>query len=250
MCTNLPIASKEKRCHLNAEQLPFSCSKKKLLAMKNKAQFRKIILASLLGLINFTMPFAQPRVEMVNFKANSTYRIGSNSVLKLDGKTNINTFSCNCTESFAPQVFSLKINKNEPNSAAFQHTLLKIPVKSLDCGNKVMNKDMYKALNSEDYPYITIELLEIKQDKCNKLGELKDWLQIKALARISLNGHSQEYWLNVTAKKLGTHLYRFIGSKQLNMSAFGIAPPVAMMGVIKVKDEIKIDLDLEVSIEQ
>ncbi len=211
--------------------------------------FGNLIYALTIGLISFTIATAQPKAEMVSFKANNTFHIGSKSVLKLEGKTNINTFSCNCTESFAPQVFSLKIDKNEPTTAAFRNTQLKIPVKSLDCGNKLMNKDLYKALNSEEHPNISIELLEIKQDKCNKLDELKDWINIKALTRITLNGNSKEYWINVTARKLDTKLYRFIGSKKLYMTEFGVNPPVAMMGVIKVKDEIKIDLDLEIIVE-
>lgn len=217
--------------------------------MKNAINFSNIIWVLILGFISFTHTNAQPKAEMVSFRANNTYRIGSKSVLKLEGKTNINAFSCNCTESFAPQIFTINLNNSEPNTAAFRNTHLKIPVKSLDCGNKLMNKDLYKALNSDEYPNITIELLEVKQDKCNKLGVLSDWLNIKALTRITLNGNSKEYWLNVTARKLDTNLYRFIGSKKLSMTDFGVQPPVAMMGVIKVKDEIKIDLDLEIIVE-
>jgi hypothetical protein len=33
----------------------------------------------------------------------------------------------------------------------------------LDCGNKLMNKDLYKTLKGDEYPEIRIELLQVKQ---------------------------------------------------------------------------------------
>lgn len=219
------------------------------LDMNNLKIITKSLCCLILGIFGFMFSNAQPSADMVSYKADKSFHIGSKSILKLEGSTNVNAFTCNCTEPFSPQSFSVILDDKDPNTAAFRNTKLKIPIKSLDCGNKLMNKDLYKALNGDDHPYITIELLKVSQDKCNRLSELKNWLTIKALTRITLNGKSSEYWLTITARKLENDLYRFIGTKTLRMSEFGVDPPVAMMGIIKVRDEIQIDLDLEISVE-
>jgi YceI-like domain len=178
-----------------------------------------------------------------------TYHITPKSVLKLDGKTNVNGFTCGCDETFQPQQLFVEPPTDGSLTTAFHSATLKLKIKSLDCGNKLMNKDLQKALNANEHPYITIELKKVEQDKCNRLTELKDWIKMKALTKISLNGVSKEYWINITAKKTGPNGYRFIGTKSINMTDFCVTPPVALMGAIKVKDAITIDLDLDVTVE-
>jgi hypothetical protein len=176
-----------------------------------------------------------------------TYRINKKSVLKLEGKTNVNGFTCGCNETFQPQ--RLIAEPENAGGFSFSAASLNLKIKSLDCGNKIMNKDLHKALNADKHPNITIELKKVEQDKCNRLTELKDWVKMKALTKITLNGVSKECWISITAKKSAPNQYRFIGSKTLNMTDFCVAPPVAMMGMIKVQDAITIHLDLDVTVE-
>ncbi|MBI1226141.1 MAG: hypothetical protein GC192_12975 [Bacteroidetes bacterium] len=183
------------------------------------------------------------------FGVRKTYRISKKSVLKLNGKTNVNGFTCDCNETFQPQQFVVENEADGGLSLNFQMATLSLKIKSLDCGNALMNKDLQKALHASEHPSITIELKKVEQDKCNRLTELKDWVKLKALTKITLNGVSQEYWLSITAKKFSPNQFRFICTKTLNMSDFGVTPPVAMMGMIKVQDAITINLDLDVTIE-
>ncbi len=176
-----------------------------------------------------------------------TYHINKKSVLKLEGKTNVNGFTCGCKETFQPQQLIAKPQSD--GNLSFSSASLNLKIKSLDCSNKLINKDLQKALNAAEHPNITIELEKVEQDKCNRLTELKDWVILKALTNITLNGISKEYWISITAKKYAANQYRFIGAKTLNMSDFGVKPPRAMMGMIKVQDAITIHLDLDVSVE-
>ncbi len=217
-----------------------------------KKLIKSAIFLSALLFGHFTFLHAQPNPAMnVNHKtgAQRTYRINKKSVLKLEGKTNVSGFTCDCKEEFSPQQFIVEGQGESKLSQGFNSTTLKLRIKSLDCGNKMMNKDLQKALNADDHPYITIELKKVEQDKCNRLTELKDWVKMKALTKISLNGQSKDYWINITAKKSGPNQYRFIGSKSLNMSDFCVVPPVAMMGMVKAQDAITIHLDLDISVE-
>ncbi|MBK8568232.1 MAG: YceI family protein [Saprospiraceae bacterium] len=216
--------------------------------MKKLTKSAIILSLSLIG--HVSMANAQPlAMNTKKLSVEKTFRINPKSVLKLDGKTNVNSFTCGCNETFQSQQLSVEPPADGSLSTDFRSAALKLKIKSLDCGNPIMNKDLQKALNAKAHPNITIELLRVEQDKCNRLTELKDWVKMKALTKISLNGHSREYWINITAKKSGPNQYRFIGTKTINMTDFCVTPPVALMGAIKVKDEIAINLDLDVSVE-
>ena len=153
-------------------------------------------LAILLGLGlagHATTTKAQPLAMAVKkLTVDRIYRINPKSVLKLDGKTNVNGFTCGCNETFQPQQFVVEPPADGSLSTVFRSANLKLKIKSLDCGNSIMNKDLQKALHANEHPYITIELKKVEQDKCNRLTELKDWVKIKALTKISLNGQSKE----------------------------------------------------------
>jgi hypothetical protein len=217
--------------------------------MRRPHSFLFLFKIILLGTVLTHIAGAQPSVLFVKKSTGRTYHISQSSELTLEGKTNVSLFTCDCMDVFQPQYFSLEVQDDGGLVTKFNQTKLSLAVKNLDCGNKMMNKDLQKALNAGDHPYIVIELLEIKQTKCNRVLELNDWVQVKSLIRLTLNGRSNEYWLNITAKKIGGNRFRFIGNKTFNMSEFGVTPPTAMMGVVKVKDEIKINLDLEITVD-
>ncbi|MCB0521340.1 MAG: YceI family protein [Lewinellaceae bacterium] len=186
---------------------------------------------------------------MAIFKAEKTFHLEKTSTIKLEGSTNFDLFYCKCAKSFAPQSFALELDDSAPHTLSFQNTSLRIPVVHLDCGNPLMNKEMFKALNGKRHPDILIELVKIWQPEINFLDIGKAQLALRALVRLSINGQCHEYWLLIHARQLASSQYRFQGTKTLCMSEFGIAPPTAMLGIVKVKDEIKIDLDLEVRVE-
>ena len=192
---------------------------------------------------------AQLAARMEFPTADRSFLLGRSSQLKIEGKTNVNGFSCGCAEQFASQAFSIGEKDADGLSTNFSRTKLKIKVKNLDCGNKLMNKDLQQSMNADKHPYITIELLKVTEDKCNRLAKRNDWVKVKALARITLNDHSNDYWLDITAKKSAENHYRFIGSKALRMTDFGVTPPVALMGMVKVQDGISIQFDLDVSVQ-
>lgn len=214
-----------------------------------KTQITPVIFLFLMGHLISSLGQSSINTSGAKLGIQKTYHISKKSVLKLDGKTNVNGFTCGCNETFQPQQFVVEQGTEGGLSLKFQLATLNLKIKSLDCGNKLMNKDLQKALHASEHPSITIELKKVEQDKCNRLTEMKDWVKLKALTKITLNGISKEYWLSITAKKFSTNQFRFIGSKTLKMSDFNVTPPVAMMGMIKVQDDITINLDLEVTVE-
>jgi hypothetical protein len=210
--------------------------------------FRLFLLTVLEG-FSVTMLLGQYASLIPDLRSAKTYRIGTQSRLTLEGTTNVNHFSCDCLESFPAQVFYVDKLDDENCSIVFRETALNLKVRSLDCGNKMMNKDMYDALNAHMFPNIQIELLRVSEERCDLLGEEMNWVKFIAHSRITLNGEQKDYWINVIVRKTGHNQFRFIGDKVLSMKDFGIEPPTAALGMVKVYDEIKISLDMQVIVE-
>ncbi len=178
------------------------------------------------------------------------YRITDNSSLVLEGKTNVNAFRCHCTEKFFRQDYQAVLSTFPPEGLGFRNTGLALPVASLDCGNKLMNRDLQKALHADRHPFIHIYLRQVKTDKCHRLSAGNDWMRLKVLTCISINGKDKEYWLDVNAVRHSPTRFRFVSSKRIDMTDFGIAPPTAMMGMVRVENDIIIRMDLEVSLDE
>jgi polyisoprenoid-binding protein YceI len=203
-------------------------------------------------LLPFSLVLLMSAAVAPQFLATTTtraYRIQPGSILRLEGKTNVGTFKCACEDQFRQQTFTAH-QTSKANFAEFSATALDVRTKSFDCGNKMMNRDLYRALNADQYPTVRIELLRVIENECSLLRDCEgEWVTMKVQMRLTINGQEQEYWLDVTGKKNASADFRFIGSKQLCMSDFGVTPPTAMMGAVKVQDEIRIYFDLAVKVE-
>lgn len=185
--------------------------------------------------------------EVIN--RTKTYRISDKSTMTIAGTTNMNHFSCSCADPLPSQVYTIEQVDDENCTAVFSETALNIRVESLDCGNKAMNKDMHKTMNAAKYPYIKIKLLQLSKDDCDLSNKVKSAINYSALTRITLNGKSNSYWLKAIVQPIGPNQFRIQSNKILYMTDFGIAPPTAVFGMVKVRDEIRISLDMLITLE-
>lgn len=182
--------------------------------------------------------------------ASRVYQIEPGSVLRLDGKTNVASYSCQCEDQFTAQTFTLRKTTN-PNQSTFSATSLEVRVRAFDCGNKLMNRDMYKALNADQYPNIRLELLQVIESPGYRLIDSRgQWVNLKAQLRLTINGQIQECWIDAIGRKASDQNFRFQGTKTLTMTQFGVTPPSPMMGAVRVRDEIKIFVDLLVKLQE
>lgn len=190
------------------------------------------------GLFSFLIP------EELGIK--TSYQIEQNSALFINGSSNVNNFTCNCEQQFAKNSFLAEI-PNGGNSIRFKETILKVNAKSLDCGKKRMNNDMYETLKAEEFPYIFIELHHANLVAASHVFN-DDWKDFKASATITIAGVPQKVDLLISGKKSGDNLYRFISHKDLYLSSFNLDTPKALLGLIKVHDCININFDLAIRV--
>lgn len=198
------------------------------------AMFKRIFLISTLLIVALLFWNLTPPDATVFFQ------IEQGSKLNVKGFTNVTDFTCKCEEVF-PRLQTTIASKSTKNE--FNKTSLLVRAKKLDCGNKAMNSDMYETLKADDHPNIQIELLESEQ-----INLSAEWITVQATANLTIAGVTRKETFSIQAKRTDELLYRFKGSKSLKMTDYGMTPPRPMMGLIKVKDLIVLDLDLTISV--
>lgn len=207
----------------------------------NKKQYRFPILFILLSPLFLALSYVEEVLLPSQFIVENT------SKLYLLGSTNVNTFRCDCMEQFS--TYSMKMTKTEGGqTVTFTDTKLRIPSSRFDCGNRIMNKDMFETLKGDKYPNIQIELLDAVQVGGKELDESSNWTPMKATTAITIAGIRKVVKMDVQGKKIAQNRYQFKGNKGLNLSDYSLDPPSPMMGLVKVDDVITIHLDLAVKV--
>ena len=113
-----------------------------------------------------------------------------------------------------------------------------IPVASIkSTKGKMMDSKTWEAFNYEKNPNIVFQLS----------GAVVNPNQIQATGTLSMAGASKPIQLTVKTKMLSNGEVQLTGSYKLNMKDYKMETPTAMMGTIKVGEEITVEFDLTIS---
>lgn len=199
-----------------------------------------LLLSSVLLLTNayISFPLADP--------VKKRYQIRPESKLFLKGTTNVNSFTCDCTDHYPPQFLEVE---SQGTYARFQKAGIRISTRDFNCHNRKIEADLEKALHADQYPHIGVDLMESWQNTQGTSGDSKDWFSVKAKVKITITNVSKQHQILGKARKIGNNRFQLIGEKDIQMSEFGIEPPTAMFGMIKVNDWITFHFDLIVEVE-
>jgi polyisoprenoid-binding protein YceI len=114
---------------------------------------------------------------------------------------------------------------------------VKIPVKAIKSPKgKLMDSKTWDAFNYEKYPSITFLLTG------RKINADKNTLE--ASGSLTMAGVTKAIELSLAYKVLPGGELQITGTKKIVMSEFKMEPPTAMMGTIKVGDEVEVDFEL------
>ena len=160
------------------------------------------------------------------------------SKVSLLGSSNVNTFTCAASvppASMLVQVTSL------PGSQRYnlRNATMQLPIATLDCGNRIMNKDLKKALNAEVYP--SIELL-VKSVALLQEDEAEVGIDL------TVAGCQKPTALRAEISTSSGGELLISGSLPIEMLDFNIEPPTAMLGMVQVKSEILIHFRLALNL--
>ena len=123
-----------------------------------------------------------------------------------------------------------------------------LPVRSLDCGKRAMNRDMYGALKSGKFPEIHYHLLEatLAGSSADTLSD--GWMTIRTRGIMEIAGSSDTTTVMVRGKVIEENKFHVKGKKELHMDTFDIDPPTAMFGLIRASKDLEVHFDVIVSL--
>ena len=164
--------------------------------------------------------------------------LASHSTLKVDGKTNINSFACDIPSyGRTDTIWTTPTNKEGKVKAGGE---LAIQVGKFDCHHKMMTKDLQKTLKVNEYPLMKIRFTEFSKD-------LDDYVKagrVEGEADIELAGVTRHMNIALSVIPGAAGQVQLIGVKQILFSDFNLKPPSKLGGAIKVKNELLVEFRL------
>lgn len=175
-------------------------------------------------------------------------RILDKSKLYLEGRSNVNEFTCNCEQDFGTLQTTMELDPVR-NAVSFPSTKLRIKTAALDCGHRIMNKDLQKTLQADRYPYIEVELNRVLLN-VNRKSLNQYWTHLIAETCMTMASKSCDIKLPVQARKVGPNVYQFRSFQEIRLRDWDIEPPTALLGAIKVADTFVIYFDLFIEVQE
>jgi len=182
------------------------------------------------------VPVGEPRSTTIE------YSILKGSQIIVNGTTNVRDFNCVSGELFTG--LNARFVKDSSQTLYFSNTAIKLTVASLDCGGRVINNDLARILNAQQYPYILISLKDAQLPD-GKLSASTGKSNILAHVYITLSGKTRQNTLELIGTQTATDIFNFKGECKIKLSDYGIKPPTALFGMIKVRDELNVIFNLK-----
>jgi polyisoprenoid-binding protein YceI len=116
-----------------------------------------------------------------------------------------------------------------------------IAVKSLSCGNKKMDENMYATLKADQN-----QLIKYRLSGYDILNGSATGFAAKTNGTLTILGKDKTVAMKVDATRLAEGKATAEGEETLLMSDFGITPPSFMFGTMRVGNEVKVRFNLTV----
>lgn len=116
---------------------------------------------------------------------------------------------------------------------------IRVPVAQLDCRNGTMNGHMRNALKAAEAPTIRYRITGhtvVVQSETQAAVTLNGTLTIA--------GQDRPLTVEATATRAADGTLHVRGTKQLQMTQWGVRPPSLMMGTMRVRDQVTVGFDL------
>jgi hypothetical protein len=189
--------------------------------------------------------------------AQVSYVPGAGSRVWIEGTSTVNNFTCATRQIHGQAQLALQPHgplavlnrlrgeeRAPDSSAAVRQAAVeaRIPVRTLDCGKTRQNRDLYAAMQGDAHPHIRYELraAEVAATPDSTRGHYV----LRTTGALTIAGVTRTVQTRLRGQRLPDGRVQARGSLQLQMTAFGIEPPSALMGLIQVHDEIVVHFDL------
>lgn len=184
--------------------------------------------------INFLIFIALIAPWSDGLQAQSIVKVQTNKLV-VQGSSSLHDWESEITKAEWKGSFVIKEN----SLVAINNVVVKIPVESIkSTKGKIMDSKTYDAFDYKKNPNI---IYTLSQAKITANGN------IEAKGNLTMAGVTKPIELILQSKILPGGNIQIILSKKLKMTDFKMEPPTAMMGTIKVGDEVTVVVDVIIS---
>lgn len=146
--------------------------------------------------------------------------------MTISGTTNVHNFDSKVTQASGELVISDK---------KAQSLVIEIPVKGIKSNEGLMDKKTYEAFSADKNPTITFHSTEI-----NNLTVTDNDIAVTVTGNMTIAGVTRKVTLTATGKIIKPGVYEFKGTIPVKLTDYKMKPPTAMLGIMKVGDDVKL----------
>jgi YceI-like protein len=165
------------------------------------------------------------------------WTVEKNSTLRVQGKTNVNSFTCNINE-YAKKDTIICIN--DPDKPISFTGEIQMDILSFNCHSSMITKGLRKTLRADEYPTMTIRFISLQfmPLQQNKIELIKGWVEVQ------LAGVVKRFELSYSFLQSGSDYLQLNGGRSFRFSDFKLSPPQKLGGLIKIKDDFDVNFRL------
>ena len=161
------------------------------------------------------------------------------SKLSIDGKTNVNAFTCAIAKYSGTD--TLVLHEGGRNvRPVFVKGSVGLDASTFDCGMAIMTSDFRKTVKSDEYPAILIDFISF--ERTPRYAQQEE--NFKGILKISLAGITKLFEVDCSIEAKEDGMIHLKGERNFTFADFGLKPPSRMMGTIKVKQDLTVKFHL------
>ncbi len=180
----------------------------------------------------FLLFFITLLIDGLQSQTKVTVELDRNSTLKVNGSTNLLSFTLNQT---GDQILNKPISITASwrgDKLFLSQNKLAINVANFKSNNLIAQSEFYKLMKSDQYPVLKLQLNYI--DSINEIQNSKNSKGIASM-NITITGVTKQYLFPIKTSVYNDFVI-VTGRKKMTIKDFGLYPPVAMLGLIKVSE--------------
>lgn len=155
------------------------------------------------------------------------------SRLWIEGSSNVNRFQCRAAR--------YNTDVAPPTTDTTTKVEVDVAVEGFDCGKRRMNRDLYETLLANKHPFISFEY---QSTESMTFSEETDTYTMVVNGRLTVAGHTNQIQFPLTAELINGNTIRAVGSTDLKMTAYNVEPPSALLGLVRVNDELTVHFEI------
>jgi polyisoprenoid-binding protein YceI len=164
------------------------------------------------------------------------------SELSFEGTSTLHAFHCKTTKfevvvNVDPAYVEAKLSQA---SNLLRSVDVEIPVRSLSCGSKGLEENMFKTLKADKFPEIRYHMstYQLAGDATD------DGVTLQAIGTLTVAGQSKTIAMSVKTGRGPNGSATAAGTQEILMTDFGIKPPVFMLGALRTGNKVTVSFKL------